>query len=84
MYLEKSGLLPEDFRNILANAEEAGRVSEVLAHQAGHYEEEASRRLSILTKVAGYGVWMLIGALIIVAIFRMYLSYFSLFDQIKP
>src|SRR4051812_7082944 len=51
--LDRSRLLPEDFRNILANAEEGGRVAEVLAHQAEHYEEEARRRLSVLTQVAG-------------------------------
>jgi len=81
--LARSRLLPEDFVNILANAEEGGRVSEVLQHQAEHYEEESGRRLSILTKVAGYGVWLVIGTLLVVVIFRMWLSYFTMFDQIK-
>jgi len=81
--LARSRLLPEDFVNILANAEEGGRVSEVLQHQAEHYEEESRRRLSILTKVAGYGVWLVIGTLLVVVIFRLWLSYFKMFDQIR-
>lgn len=81
--LARSHLLPEDFVNILANAEEGGRVSEVLQHQAEHYEEESRRRLSILTKVAGYGVWLVIGTLLVVVIFRLWLSYFKMFDQIR-
>ena len=81
--LARSRLLPEDFVNILANAEEGGRISEVMQHQAEHYEEESRRRLAILTKAAGYGIWMLIGGLMVLAIFRMYLSYFQQFDKVK-
>jgi type IV pilus assembly protein PilC len=80
--LARTRLLPEDFQNILANAEEGGRVSEMLRHQAEHYEEEARRRLSILTKVAGYAVWMVVAGLIIFMIFRMYLTYFAQFDKL--
>src|SRR5262249_10848169 len=34
--LAATGLFPEDFRNILANAEESGRTTEVLEHQTQH------------------------------------------------
>jgi type II secretory pathway component PulF len=78
--LDRSRLLPEDFRNILAGAEEAGRLADVLRHQADHYEEEAGRRLAVLTSVAGYGVWLVIGTLLVVTIFRLYFSYFSLLN----
>ena len=78
----RSRLLPEDFVNILANAEEGGRVAEMLRHQAEHYEEEASRRLTVLTKVAGWGIWMVVAGLMIFLIFRMYLTYFQQFDKL--
>ena len=78
--LDRSRLLPEDFRNILAGAEEAGRLADVLRHQADHYEEESGRRLAVLTSVAGYGVWLVIGTLLVVTIFRLYFSYFSLLN----
>ena len=80
--LARSKLLPEDFQNILANAEEGGRVSEMLRHQAEHYEEESRRRLSVLTKVAGYALWMVLAGLMIFVIFRMYLTYLAQFDKI--
>ena len=82
MSFARSRLLPEDFVNILANAEEGGRVAEMLRHQAEHYEEEASRRLTVLTKVAGWGIWMFVAGLMIFLIFRMYLTYFQQFDKL--
>jgi type IV pilus assembly protein PilC len=81
--LTRTGLFPEDFLHILAVAEESGRLDEVLRHQADHYHEEAERRLTVLTALAGYGVWIAVGAVLIIAIFRLALSYFSMFDQIR-
>jgi type IV pilus assembly protein PilC len=78
--LTRTRLFPEDFRNIVHVAEESGRLSDVLRHQADHYHEESGRRLSILTSVAGYIVWLFVAALIVIAIFRIALTYFSMFD----
>jgi type IV pilus assembly protein PilC len=78
--LKRTGLFPGDFRKILAVAEESGRLTDVLRQQADHYHEESGRRLSILTSVAGYVVWFVVGALIVIAIFRIALTYFSMFD----
>jgi type IV pilus assembly protein PilC len=76
-------LFPEDFRNILATAEEGGRLTEVLEHQTEHYQEEAGRRLTILTHVAGWAVWLVVAAFIITMIFRIVLSYISLIDELS-
>jgi type IV pilus assembly protein PilC len=80
MALTRTGLFPGDFRNIIAVAEESGRLADVLRHQADHYHEESGRRLSILTSVAGYVVWLIVAGLIVIAIFRIALTYFSMFD----
>ena len=80
--LKRTGLFPGDFRKILSVAEESGRLTDVLRHQADHYHEESGRRLSILTSVAGYVVWFVVGALIVIAIFRIALTYFSMFDAV--
>ncbi len=80
--LNATGLLPYDFQRMLEVAEESGTLSEVLRHQGDHYHEEASRRLATLTGVVSYGVWALVALFIIVAIFRIYLSYLSMFDSI--
>jgi type IV pilus assembly protein PilC len=76
--LTRVGLFPEEFLHILAVGEESGQISEVLRRQAVHYDEEAGRRLTALAAVAGYGVWAMVGIFIIVAIFRIALSYISL------
>jgi type IV pilus assembly protein PilC len=66
-------LFPEEFQNILSVAEESGRLHDVLDHQTEHYQDEARRRLFILTQLAAWGVWLFVAILIIIAIFRIYI-----------
>jgi type IV pilus assembly protein PilC len=80
--LRRTGLFPEDFDRIIAVAEESGKLNDVLKHQADHYYEEASRRLAVLTSLAGFGVWALVAIFIIIAIFRIYGSYLNMIDQL--
>jgi type II secretory pathway component PulF len=79
--LSRSKLLPEEFLNIIASAEEAGRVPEVMGHQAQFYEEEATRRLAVLARVAGFAVWCFVATLIIMAIFRIFNLYLGAINQ---
>ena len=72
--LAGSGLFPQTFLDILAVAEEGGRVPEVLRHQADHYEDELRRGLTLLARVTGGGVWLVVAALIVMAIFRIVLT----------
>jgi type IV pilus assembly protein PilC len=75
-------LFPEDFQNIISVAEDSGRLHDVLEHQTEHYQDEARRRLFILTQVASWGVWLFVAILIIVAIFRIYYTvYLKQFDE---
>jgi type IV pilus assembly protein PilC len=80
--LRRTDLFPEDFLNIIAVAEESGRLDEVLRHQTEHYHEEAERRLAFVTALAGYGVWIAVGALLIAVIFRLAGAYFRTFDLV--
>jgi type IV pilus assembly protein PilC len=73
--LTRTGLFPEDFLHIVAVAEESGTLSEVMRHQADHYHEEAERRLNGLTALAGYAVWIVVGLVLIVCIFRLAGTY---------
>ncbi len=75
--LRCAGVFPEDFIDILANAEEGGRISEVLEHQAEHYEEEARRRLTILTRTASGLVYAGVAGMIIFMIFRLATTVFG-------
>jgi type II secretory pathway component PulF len=78
--LARSRLFPEDFQHILAVGEESGRLTEILEHQADHYQEEAARRLTILTQAASWGVWLLTAMFIIFLIFRIALTYIGLLE----
>ncbi len=74
-------LFPDDFIRILAVAEGSGQLDDVLRHQGEHYHESAARRLTFLTVLMGYGVWLMVGVLIIFLIFRLFSSYLGLIDQ---
>jgi type IV pilus assembly protein PilC len=70
--LSSSRLFGIDFINIIANAEESGELDKVLRHQADYYEEEAERRMRILTFTLGKLIWVLVAVLIIFVIFRVF------------
>jgi type IV pilus assembly protein PilC len=82
--LTSTGLFPDDFRHIVAVAEESGRLTEVLRQQADHYEQEATRRLVLLNVAASFLVWGAIAVVIIIAIFRIALFYISFLDPDNP
>ncbi len=75
-------LLPEDYVNIIAVAEQGGRVPEVMVNQAQYYEEEAGRRLVLLTRAAGFAVWAFVATLIIIAIFKIANIYLSAINSL--
>jgi type II secretory pathway component PulF len=70
-------LFPQNFLDILANAEEGGRMPEVMQQQAGVYEEEARRRLTILTRGASGTIWLIVAGTLIFLIFRIFLSIYG-------
>lgn len=74
--VNKIALFPEDFRNYLAIGEEGGRLPEMMRHQAKQYEEQAEQRLAVLARLLGFGVWLFVAILIIVAIFRIFTTLY--------
>jgi type IV pilus assembly protein PilC len=78
--LARTGLFPDEFRDVLEVGEESGRLDEVLRQQAEQYDEEAGRRLTALAAVAGYGVWAGIGLVMIVVILRIFMSYITVLN----
>jgi type IV pilus assembly protein PilC len=73
-------LFPKEFMNILATAEHTGQIPEVMRHQTEFYEEEAGRRLVLLTRAAGFAIWFIVACLIVWVIFRMFTTYLGLLD----
>jgi type IV pilus assembly protein PilC len=80
--LGKSNLFTVDFLHILAVAEEGGRVPEVMSHQADHYAEESARRMTVLTWFASAGVWLVVAAFIIIAVFRVFQFYLDQLNKL--
>lgn len=75
--LAETRIFPQNFVDIVANAEEGGRVPEVMKQQAEFYEEEARRRLSILTRSASTAIWLIVAGMLIFMIFRIFLSIYG-------
>jgi type IV pilus assembly protein PilC len=69
--LTKGQIFPFDFRNIVAVAEEGGRVPEMMRHQARHYQEEAERRMTALTRAASFSVWIIYAVFMVILIMRL-------------
>lgn len=81
--LVKARVLPDGFIHIVANAEEGGRLPEVMAQQADYYEEVASQRMTVLNRMMTLGIWLVIAGILIFLIFRMALTVFGLYDPAR-
>jgi type II secretory pathway component PulF len=79
--LREARVFPRDFLDIMTNAEEGGRVPEVMRHQGEYYEDEARRKLVILSQAASWGVYGIVAMLLIFMIFRFWFSYFNLLNS---
>jgi type II secretory pathway component PulF len=69
--LAKADIFPYEFLEMIAVSEEGGRVPEMMRHQAEHYNEEASRRLTALTGLLSHLVWVIYAVFVIIAIFKI-------------
>ena len=72
--------LPYGFIDLVASAEEGGKVPEMMRHQAEYYQEEASRRMVGVTRLASGFLYLVYGGCMIYAIFSLAQIYFSGFD----
>jgi len=74
-------VFPEEFVNFVATGEESGSLPEAMGHQAKLYQEEASMKMKILTRVASFTVYGFIILLFIVAIGRMACAIGGVYSQ---
>jgi len=80
--LVEADWFPSDYLNILSVAETSGRFDEVLEQQCNHYHDVAGGRLIALTFAASALVWVLVGALILCGVFRIFLTYIDILNQL--
>lgn len=71
------GLFGTEFLSVVAVAEESGRLPEVMRQQGEHYEKEVAYSLSLLLRLAGFGIWAATATLIILAIFLIAKNIFA-------
>ena len=58
--------------------EEGGRLAEVMKKEAEHYREESRRKIKTLAMIAGGLVYLCIGILLVVMIFKIAMAaYFN-------
>lgn len=72
----------DHFLDMVASSEASGSVPEMMKHLAAQYQEEAGRRLTFLTKVAGGLVWCCVAGFMIWAIFKLWGIYFGMLQGI--
>lgn len=80
--LRKCNVFTDEFLQSLGVAEETGQVPEVLARLTDQYREEASRRLSALSRVASFAVWGMVAVFITIMIFRIASVYLGILDSV--
>jgi type II secretory pathway component PulF len=67
-------LFPAEFVNALVIGEDTGRMAEVMKKQAEFYRDEAKRKLKTLSMILGGGVYLMIGVLLVVMIFKIFFT----------
>ncbi|NOY28951.1 MAG: hypothetical protein GXP28_01885 [Planctomycetes bacterium] len=73
--LTAAGVFPVDLLDSIHVGEESGRLVETMERQSSEYQERAGIAISILAQAAGYLVWVLVAAMIIMMIFRIFSFY---------
>ena len=70
--LATTRIFPETYLSALLVGEESGHMPEVLRQQAEFYDEIARRRMSLLNKLLGWAVWLVVAAFVTSAIFQIF------------
>jgi type IV pilus assembly protein PilC len=68
----KARVFDEKFLSGMAVAEESGRMPEALRFMAEEYDEETKRRMTWLTRIGSFLVWLTVAGIIILCIFRIF------------
>ncbi len=79
-----AGGYPTDFLDTLAVGEQSGKISESMGVLAKQYQERARMAMAALAIAAGWIVWAVIAAFIIVLIFRVASFYVNTIYSFMP
>jgi type II secretory pathway component PulF len=79
-----TGIFPPEFLDHLQVGEHGGKVVEAMASLAGQYRKQAEAALVTLSTLAGLAVWIIIAAVIIALIFRIFSFYVGTLNSLLP
>jgi type IV pilus assembly protein PilC len=79
-----AGCFPPDFLDSVQVAEQSGTVVESMVRLARLYQEQARTALGTLSTLAGFAVWILVAAFIVVLIFRIFSFYIGTIRAAMP
>jgi len=74
-------LFTAEFLDSVQVGETSGQLAEVMHKQSKFYREEASRKLKILTMLAGGAVYLMIGLMIILVIARILMAIIGVYED---
>lgn len=80
--LASTGVFPDELLVSIAVGEETGMLAETMRREAKEYEARARTAMSVLAQLAGWGVWILVAALIIMLIFRLASFYIQTLQSV--
>jgi type II secretory pathway component PulF len=69
-------VFPERFLSAVGVGEESGKLPETLRYQANEYDDEARRRLTWLTRLCGWLVWLGVACVILWCIFSIFTNVY--------
>jgi type IV pilus assembly protein PilC len=77
----RAGGYPPEFLDTLAVGEDSGRLVESMGVLARQYEDQARAALAVVTMMAGWAVWAMVAALLIMIIVRLFLFYVAVLND---
>lgn len=80
----RTGVYPTEFLDCLAVGEESGKVVESMGRLAQQYTEQSRAAIRVLTVLAGVGVYFLVGAMLVLMIFRVAGFYIHTIESFLP
>jgi len=73
--LRRTHSFPNDFLDVVETGEMAGTLTESMERLAEVYQDRARSALAMLVTIAGFLVWLLVAALIIALIMKIFMTY---------
>ncbi|MCA9258307.1 MAG: type II secretion system F family protein, partial [Planctomycetales bacterium] len=70
-----SGEFPREFIEMIEIGEQSGTLVETLQRQSDEYERRAADAVSLLARLFGYAIWLMVAVLIIVLVLQIFQSY---------